>query len=98
VVSEGEQSRQHFIHTFVEGLEAVEFDRRVTKGVFGPRYPAQVPTVVGPIRRRRPIYADDVTFARAQTRKRLKFILPGPMTIRARSALGEGTTFSIYGM
>jgi 5-methyltetrahydropteroyltriglutamate--homocysteine methyltransferase len=81
VVSDGEQSRQHFIHTFVAGLEGIDFSKRVTKGIFGPRYLAQVPSVTGPIRRPRSAHAEEVRFARAHTRKQLKFALPGPMTI-----------------
>jgi 5-methyltetrahydropteroyltriglutamate--homocysteine methyltransferase len=53
----------------------------VTIGIRADRYRAEVPTVVGPIRRPRPVHADDVRFARAHTSRRLKFTLPGPMTI-----------------
>jgi 5-methyltetrahydropteroyltriglutamate--homocysteine methyltransferase len=81
IVSDGEQSRQHFVHGFLESLEGIDFTRRVTIGIRADRYKAEVPTVVGPIRRTRAVHAADVRFARANTRRRLKFTLPGPMTI-----------------
>jgi 5-methyltetrahydropteroyltriglutamate--homocysteine methyltransferase len=81
VVTDGEQSRQHFVHGFLAHLEGIDFGRRVTIGIRADRYRAEVPTVVGPIRRPRPVHADDVRFARAHTSRRLKFTLPGPMTI-----------------
>jgi 5-methyltetrahydropteroyltriglutamate--homocysteine methyltransferase len=81
IVTDGEQSRQHFVHGFLESLEGIDFTRRVTIGIRADRYTAEVPTVVGPIRRTRPVHAADVRFARAHTTRRLKFTLPGPMTI-----------------
>ena len=81
IVTDGEQSRQHFVHGFLESLEGIDFTRRVTIGIRADRYKAEVPTVVGPIRRTRAVHAADVRFARANTRRRLKFTLPGPMTI-----------------
>jgi 5-methyltetrahydropteroyltriglutamate--homocysteine methyltransferase len=81
VVTDGEQSRQHFVHGFLRHLDGIDFDKRVTIGIRADRYKAEVPTVVGPIRRRGPVHADDVRWARAHTRRRLKFTLPGPMTI-----------------
>ena len=81
IVTDGEQSRQHFVHGFLAHLDGIDFGRRVTIGIRADRYRAEVPTVVGPIRRPRPVHADDVRFARAHTSRRLKFTLPGPMTI-----------------
>jgi 5-methyltetrahydropteroyltriglutamate--homocysteine methyltransferase len=81
IVSDGEQSRQHFVHGFLRHLDGIDFDKRVTIGIRADRYKAEVPTVVGPIRRRGPVHAGDVRWARAHTRRRLKFTLPGPMTI-----------------
>jgi 5-methyltetrahydropteroyltriglutamate--homocysteine methyltransferase len=81
IVTDGEQSRQHFVHGFLESLEGIDFTRRVTIGIRADRYKAEVPTVVGPIRRTRAVHAADVRFARANTTRRLKFTLPGPMTI-----------------
>src|SRR5262247_3742686 len=81
IVTDGEQSRQHFVHGFLETLEGIDFARRVTIGIRADRYRAEVPTVVGAIRRTRSVHAAEVRFARAHTGRRLKFTLPGPMTI-----------------
>ncbi len=81
VVTDGEQSRQHFVHGFLSHLGGIDFTKRVTIGIRADRYKAEVPTVVGPIRRIGPAHADDARWARGHTRRRLKFTLPGPMTI-----------------
>jgi 5-methyltetrahydropteroyltriglutamate--homocysteine methyltransferase len=81
IVTDGEQSRQHFVHGFLENIEGVDFNRRVTIGIRADRYRAEVPTVTGPVGRHRPVHLDEVRWARAHTDRRLKFTLPGPMTI-----------------
>jgi 5-methyltetrahydropteroyltriglutamate--homocysteine methyltransferase len=81
VVTDGEQSRQHFVHGFLERIEGVDFSRRVTIGIRADRYKAEVPTVTAPLRRRSPIHGEEVRFARAHTTRPLKFTIPGPMTI-----------------
>ena len=81
IVTDGEQSRQHFVHGFLEHIEGVDLSKRVTIGIRANRYKAEVPTVVGPIRRKGPVHSEEVRFARAHTQKKLKFTIPGPMTI-----------------
>jgi 5-methyltetrahydropteroyltriglutamate--homocysteine methyltransferase len=81
IVSDGEQSRQHFVHGFLEGIDGVDFARRMTIGIRDNRYRAEVPTVTAPIRRRGSVHAWEAGIARAHTRHALKFTLPGPMTI-----------------
>jgi 5-methyltetrahydropteroyltriglutamate--homocysteine methyltransferase len=81
VVTDGEQSRQHFVHGFLPSIDGIDFGKRVTIGIRADRYKAEVPTVVAPLRRRGPIHVDDVRFARAHTTRTLKFTIPGPMTI-----------------
>ena len=81
IVTDGEQTRRHFVWGFVEGLEGVDFSRMVTVGIRADRYQASVPTVTGPVRRRGPIHAGEARFARGATRRPLKLTLPGPMTI-----------------
>src|SRR5207247_1352821 len=80
-VTDGEQSRQDFVHGFLERLEGIDFGKRVTIGIRADRYKAEVPTVTGPIARRAPVHVDEVRWARAHTTRRLKFTIPGPMTI-----------------
>jgi 5-methyltetrahydropteroyltriglutamate--homocysteine methyltransferase len=81
IVSDGEQSRQHFVHGFLESVEGIDFGRRVRMGIRNNRYVAMVPTVTGPLRRRRSVHAAEALIARTHTQRRLKFTLPGPMTI-----------------
>jgi len=97
IVSDGEQSRTHFVHGFLQGIEGVDFARMKRIGIRADRYEADCPTVTGPVRRPRPVHADEVRFARANTDRKLKFTLPGPMTMvdtladehyRDRAALG----------
>jgi len=81
IVSDGEMSRQHFVHGFLEGIDGVDFEQRVRIGIRADRYEALCPTVTGPIVRRRSIHAEEARLARAHTTRPLKFTLPGPMTI-----------------
>jgi 5-methyltetrahydropteroyltriglutamate--homocysteine methyltransferase len=81
IVSDGEQSRQHFVHGFLEGIDGIDFARRVPMGIRNNRYEAMVPTVTAPLRRKGPVHAEEAQTARAHTARRLKFTLPGPMTI-----------------
>ncbi|MGH7322073.1 MAG: methionine synthase [Candidatus Rokuibacteriota bacterium] len=81
IVTDGEQTRQHFVHAFVEGLAGIDASRRTTIGIRGDRYQAEVPTVVGPVGWERVIHAAEVRWTRAHTDRRLKFTIPGPMTI-----------------
>jgi 5-methyltetrahydropteroyltriglutamate--homocysteine methyltransferase len=81
IVTEGEQSRQHFVHGFLEAVEGIDRENKVEMGIRGNRYKAMVPQVVGPLKLRGRVHATEAQFARAHTRKKLKFTLPGPMTI-----------------
>ena len=80
IVTDGEQTRRHFVTTFIEGLDGVDFANKKTVRIRN-RYDADVPMVVGPVARRHSIFVDDARYARSQTTKRLKFTLPGPMTM-----------------
>ncbi|MGX1114002.1 5-methyltetrahydropteroyltriglutamate--homocysteine methyltransferase [Pseudoalteromonas sp. MBR-15] len=80
IVSDGEQTRQHFVTTFIEHLTGVDFENRKTVKI-RDRYDASVPCVVGPVSRTKPVFVDDAKFLRAQTKKPIKWALPGPMTM-----------------
>ncbi|WP_167708251.1 methionine synthase [Xanthomonas arboricola] len=80
IVSDGEQTRQHFVTTFIEHLSGVDFEKRETVRIRN-RYDASVPTVVGAVSRPRPVFVDDARFLREQTRQPIKWALPGPMTM-----------------
>jgi 5-methyltetrahydropteroyltriglutamate--homocysteine methyltransferase len=81
IVSDGEQSRQHFVHGFLEQVAGIDFEHKVEMGIRKDRYKAMVPTVVGEIRLKDRVHAAEARLARAHTKRKLKFTLPGPMTI-----------------
>jgi len=81
IVTEGEQSRQHFVHGFLENVEGIDFVNKVEMGIRNDRYKAMVPQVVAPLRLKGRVHAAEARTARAHTRRRLKFTLPGPMTL-----------------
>lgn len=80
IISDGEQSRQHFVTTFIEHLSGVDFENRETVRIRN-RYDASVPTIVGPVGRERPVFVEDAKYLRAQTTQPIKWALPGPMTM-----------------
>ncbi|MET0721767.1 MAG: methionine synthase [Tardiphaga sp.] len=81
IVTEGEQARQHFVHGFLEKVEGIDFAHRVEMGIRKDRYKAMVPQVVAPLTLRGRVHADEARVARTHTTRKLKFTLPGPMTI-----------------
>jgi 5-methyltetrahydropteroyltriglutamate--homocysteine methyltransferase len=81
IVTDGEQSRQHFVHGFLEAVEGIDFEHKVKMGIRDNRYEAMVPVVVGPLRLKGRVHGFEAKLARAHTRKKLKITLPGPMTI-----------------
>ncbi|MGH8688262.1 MAG: methionine synthase [Burkholderiales bacterium] len=81
IVTDGEQSRQHFVHGFLEAIEGIDFEHKVKMGIRDNRYEAMVPVVVGPLRLKRRVHEFEAKIARAHTNKKLKITMPGPMTI-----------------
>jgi 5-methyltetrahydropteroyltriglutamate--homocysteine methyltransferase len=81
IVTDGEQSRQHFVHGFLAFVDGIDFSRKVEMGIRNDRYKAEVPTVVSALSLKGRVHATEARYARAHTKRRLKFTLPGPMTI-----------------
>ena len=81
IVGDGEQSRQHFVHGFLEAIDGIDFERKVEMGIRNDRYKAMVPRVVGELRLEGRVHAQEARVARSHTTHKLKFTLPGPMTI-----------------
>ncbi len=81
IVTEGEQARQHFVHGFLEKIEGIDFAHKVEMGIRNDRYKAMVPQVVAPLTLKGRVHADEARVARTHTARKLKFTLPGPMTI-----------------
>ncbi|WP_305425713.1 methionine synthase [Photobacterium leiognathi] len=80
IVSDGEQTRQHFVTTFIEHLNGVDFETRKTVKI-RDRYDASVPTVVGPVSRQKSVFVEDAKYLRQQTKQPIKWALPWPMTM-----------------
>jgi len=81
VIGDGEQARQHFVHGFLEQVEGIDFENKVKMGIRNNRYDAMVPQVVAPLRLKGRVHAFEAQLTRAHTKKKVKFTLPGPMTI-----------------
>src|SRR6187402_769793 len=81
IVTDGEMSRQHFVHGFLEFVDGIDFAQKVEMGIRADRYKAMVPQVVGELRLKGRVHADEARIARAHTKKKLKITMPGPMTI-----------------
>ena len=81
IIGDGEQSRQHFVHGFLEQVSGIDFENKVKMGIRNNRYDAMVPQVTGPLKLKGRVHAFEAQLARAHTQRLLKFTLPGPMTI-----------------
>jgi 5-methyltetrahydropteroyltriglutamate--homocysteine methyltransferase len=81
VIGDGEMSRQHFVHGFLEKVSGIDFEHKVEMGIRADRYKAMVPQVVAPLALSGRVHEAEARFLRAHTKRRIKFTLPGPMTI-----------------
>jgi 5-methyltetrahydropteroyltriglutamate--homocysteine methyltransferase len=81
IVTDGEQSRQHFVHGFLEFVEGIDFSRKVKMGIRNNRYDAMVPVVTAPLKLKGRVHQLEAKLARAHTGRQLKITMPGPMTI-----------------
>src|SRR5882672_4919379 len=81
IVTDGEQSRQHFVHGFLEFVEGIDFSRKVKMGIRDNRYDAMVPVVTAPLKLKGRVHQNEARLARAHTDRQLKITMPGPMTI-----------------
>ena len=81
VIGDGEQARQHFVHGFLEKVAGIDFEHKVEMGIRNDRYKAMVPQVVAPLRLKGRVHATEARFLRAHTQRKIKFTLPGPLTI-----------------
>jgi len=81
IASDGEQSRQHFVHGFLEFVEGIDFEHKVKMGIRNNRYDAMVPVVVGPLRLKGRVHQTEARLMRLHARGKIKITMPGPMTI-----------------
>ncbi len=87
IVSDGEVRRESYFNRFANALDGLALD---PPGIVPSRNgrPTQVPRVVGPIRRTKPVQVRDVAFLRAHTERPIKITIPGAFTM-AKLALDE---------
>ena len=81
VVTNGEQFREHFVHGFLHYIDGIDWHKMTKMGIRDNRYVVDVPTVTAPVKRKGSVHGEEVKFTRAHTDRKLKFTLPGPMTI-----------------
>jgi 5-methyltetrahydropteroyltriglutamate--homocysteine methyltransferase len=81
IVCDGEMSRQHFVHGFLEFIDGIDFAHKVEMGIRADRYKAMVPVVRGELTLKGRVHQAEARHARAHTTRQLKITLPGPMTI-----------------
>src|SRR5205809_3325158 len=81
VITDGEQSRQHFVHGFLEFVEGIDFEHKVKMGIRDNRYEAMVPVVTGPLRLKGRVHQAEARLLKQHSKKKIKMTLPGPMTI-----------------
>jgi 5-methyltetrahydropteroyltriglutamate--homocysteine methyltransferase len=81
IVTDGEQSRQHFVHGFLEFVEGIDFEHKVKMGIRDNRYDAMVPQVVAPLRLKGRVHQTEALLLRSHSKKKIKITMPGPMTI-----------------
>ncbi len=81
IVTDGEQSRQHFVHGFLEFVDGIDFEHKVKMGIRNNRYDAMVPVVTAPLRLKGRVHQAEARLLRAHSKKKIKITMPGPMTI-----------------
>jgi 5-methyltetrahydropteroyltriglutamate--homocysteine methyltransferase len=81
IVGDGEMSRQHFVHGFLEFVDGIDTAHKVEMGIRADRYKAMVPVVRGTLSLKGRVHQPEARHARAHTKRPLKITLPGPMTI-----------------
>ena len=80
LITDGEIMRESYSNRFATALDGVDIENpgQVT---CRSGQPTIVPRVVGPIKRNRPVQVRDVEFLRANTTRRIKVTVPGPLTM-----------------
>src|SRR5688572_32913150 len=72
IVSDGEQSRQHFVHGFLEFVEGIDFENKVKMGIRNNRYDAMVPVVTGPLRLKGRVHKTEARVMRKHSKRKIK--------------------------
>ena len=80
IITDGEMCRESYSNRVATALNGVDIDNPGT-ALDRSGHPNPVPRVTGPISRRHPVEAGDVSFLRGQTDRTIKITLPGPFTM-----------------
>jgi len=80
IPTDGEIRREHYIFYHCRHVSGISFEALTPKILRG-YWPAQVPTVTGPIHARAPFLVRDWQIAQQVTEKSVKMTLPGPLTV-----------------
>jgi len=81
ILTDGEVYRRHFVHSFLNGIQGIDQNKKTVMGIRDNRYNLEVPTVTEAISRPKGVFVEDFKYTRSLTDKPLKITLPGPMTI-----------------
>src|ERR1041384_8561285 len=76
IVTDGEQSRQHFVHGFLEFVDGIDFANKVEMGIRNDRYKAMVPTVTGALTLKGRVHGGEARHDRAHAARKLKITMP----------------------
>ncbi len=80
IVSDGEIRRESYSNRFATALDGVDLDNPGS-ALDRSGHPNPVPRIVGKIRRRHAVEAEDVRFLKANTDRMVKITVPGPFTM-----------------
>ena len=80
IITDGEIRRESYSNRFATALNGIDIDRP-GQIIGSSANPIQVPRIVGPIRRVRPVQVGDVKFLRANTDRPIEATVPGPFTL-----------------
>lgn len=80
IVSDGEIRRESYSNHFATALEGIDLEKP-GRALDRSGEPVFVPRITGPIRRRHPVGVGNLRFLRENTRRRIKFTVPGPFTM-----------------
>src|SRR6478752_4142976 len=92
IVCDGEMSRQHFVHGFLEYIDGIDFAHKVEMGIRADRYKAMVPVVRGELNLKGRVHQPEARHARAHTKRKLKMAMAfaGLLNQEARALEKDG--------
>ena len=80
IICDGEIRRESYSNVFVNSLEGIDLENPGT-AISRRGEPDQVPRVIGPIKRRSPVFLRDMKLLRSESDHQIKISIPGPFTM-----------------